>query len=316
MTNCSHIQHPLGAYSLSVRDFDALKLDHVKHYKIHTKPNGDFFITSRRSFVKLQDLIEHYSMASNGLCHRLTKPCPKVARAVVGPSVRSDEIDRRDLKLIKELGSGNFGKVYYGIYRGQTQVAIKTLKPGSMTVSAFLQEAAIMRRYRHEKLVPLYGVCSIGNTFKIIVVNFNSMSSLLLGQPLLIITEYMSKGSLLQYLRDHPESKSLTIMDLIDMASQIASGMAYLEKVKLVHRDLAARNVLVGENKIVKVADFGLARIIEEDYYIAQVGAKFPIKWTAPEAASKGKFTSKSDVWSFGILLYELITKGDGPYPG
>ena len=85
-----------------------------------------------------------------------------MARAVVGPAVRSDEIDRRDLKLIRELGSGNFGKVYYGIYRGQTQVAIKTLKPGSMSVSAFLQEAAIMRRYRHEKLVPLYGVCSIG----------------------------------------------------------------------------------------------------------------------------------------------------------
>lgn len=101
-------------------------------------------------------------MASNGLCFRLTKPCPKVSRAVVGPSVRSDEINRRDLRLIRELGSGNFGKVFYGLYRGQTQVAIKTLKPGSMSVSAFLQEAAIMRRYRHEKLVPLYGVCSTG----------------------------------------------------------------------------------------------------------------------------------------------------------
>lgn len=139
-----------------------MKLDHVKHYKIQTKSNGDFFITSRRSFLKLQDLVEHYSMASNGLCFRLTKSCPKVARAVVGPSVRSDEIDRRDLRLIRELGSGNFGKVFYGLYRGQTQVAIKTLKPGSMSVSAFLQEAAIMRRYRHEKLVPLYGVCSTG----------------------------------------------------------------------------------------------------------------------------------------------------------
>ena len=132
----------------------------------------------------------------------------------------------------------------------------------------------------------------------------------------MIVTEFMSKGALLNYLRDHPESASLTIIDLIDMASQIASGMAYLEKVKLVHRDLAARNCLVGENRTVKVADFGLARILEEDYYIAQFGTKFPIKWTAPEAANKGKFTSKSDVWSFGILLYELFTKGDAPYIG
>ena len=287
----------MGTYSLSIRDFDNIKLDHVKHYKVQTKANGDFFITSRRSFVKLQDLIEHYSTSANGLCYRLTKPCPKTLRAIAGAMVIGGEIDRRELKFIRELGSGNFGKVFFGIYRGQTKVAIKTLKPGSMTPSAFMQEAAIMRRYRHDKLVPLYGVCSK-------------------GLPLLIVTEYMSKGALLNYLRDNPESTTLTIIDLIDMATQVASGMAYLEQVKLVHRDLAARNCLVGDNRVVKVADFGLARIIEEDYYIAQVGAKFPIKWTAPEAASKGKFTSKSDVWSYGILLYELVTKGQVPYPG
>ena len=149
--------------------------------------------------------------------------------------MRGDEIDRRDLKFIRELGSGNFGKVFFGVYRGQTKVAIKTLKPGSMTPIAFLQEAAIMRRYRHDKLVPFYGVCSI-------------------GMPLLIVTEYMSKGALLNYLRDNPEAQTLTIMDLIDMASQVASGMAFLERIKLVHRDLAARNCLVGEKRVVKVA--------------------------------------------------------------
>lgn len=289
--------HVLSAYSLSIRDFDNIKFDHVKHYKIQTKPNGDFFVTSRRTFVKLQDLVEHYSASANGLCHRLTKPCPKVRIGESPFRNRGDEIDRRQLRTIRELGSGNFGKVFYGLYRGTQEVAIKTLKPGSMSPQAFLDEAAIMRRYRHEKLVPLYGVCSI-------------------GLPLLIITEYMCKGALLNYLRDNPESASLTIMDLIDMASQVASGMAYLERVKLVHRDLAARNCLVGEKRVVKVADFGLARIIEEDYYIAQVGAKFPIKWTAPEAASRGKFTNKSDVWSFGVLLYEIVTKGGAPYPG
>lgn len=221
-----------------------MKLDHVKHYKIQTKPNGDFFITSRRSFVKLQDLIEHYAASANGLCYRLTKPCPKVSlHGAQNPRIVGGEIDRRDLKFIRELGSGNFGKVFFGLYRGGMKVAVKTLKPGTMTPTAFLQEAAIMRRYRHDKLVPLFGVCSI-------------------GLPLLIVTEFMCKGALLNYLRDNPESATLTIMDLIDMSAQVASGMAFLEKVKLVHRDLAARNCLVGEKRVVKVADFGLARFI------------------------------------------------------
>lgn len=92
--------------------------------------------------------------------------------------------------------------------------------------------------------------------------------------------------------------------------------MAYLEKAKYIHRDLAARNILVGDNNVCKVADFGLARVITEEEYTARQGAKFPIKWTAPEAALLGRFTIKSDVWSYGIVLYEMITYGHVPYPG
>jgi fyn-related kinase len=108
----------------------------------------------------------------------------------------------------------------------------------------------------------------------------------------------------------------LQLRPLIDMAAQVAAGMAYLELHNYIHRDLAARNILVGENNICKVADFGLARLIADDEYNAHDGAKFPIKWTAPEAALYNRFSIKSDVWSFGVLLTELVTYGRIPYPG
>ena len=112
------------------------------------------------------------------------------------------------------------------------------------------------------------------------------------------------------------KGRTMKLAQLIDMSAQIAAGMAYLESQNYIHRDLAARNVLVGDNLIVKIADFGLARLIKEDEYEARVGARFPIKWTAPEAANYSRFSIKSDVWSFGILLTELVTFGRIPYPG
>ncbi len=112
----------------------------------------------------------------------------------------------------------------------------------------------------------------------------------------------MCHGSLLDFLTKG-EGQTLQLPVLIDAAAQIASGMAYLELQGYIHRDLAARNILVGENYVCKVADFGLARLIVDDEYNAREGARFPIKWTAPEAALYNKFTIKSDIWSFGVLL-------------
>ncbi|KAM6977397.1 proto-oncogene tyrosine-protein kinase Src isoform 2-T2 [Aplochiton taeniatus] len=284
-----------GAYCLSVLDYDNTKGLNVKHYKIRKLDSGGFYITSRTQFSNLQQLVNHYRKHADGLCHCLTDVCPVLKPQTQGLARDAWEIPRESLHLDLKLGQGCFGEVWMGTWNGTTRVAIKTLKPGTMSPEAFLQEAQVMKKLRHEKLVQLYAVVS--------------------EEPIYIVTEYMGQGSLLDFLKGDM-GKMLRLPQLVDMASQIATGMAYVERMNYVHRDLRAANILVGDNLVCKVADFGLARLIEDNEYTARQGAKFPIKWTAPEAALYGRFTIKSDVWSFGVLLTELATKGRVPYPG
>ena len=283
-----------GDFSLSLRD-----QERVRHYRIRRFDNGGFFVTRRATFNTIHDLVEYYKLQADGLCCTLMHSCLVSEKPLtVGLSRQANEeweIERSSIRLMNRLGAGQFGEVWEGMWNGTTKVAVKTLKPGTMSVTDFLQEAALMKKLRHPKLIQLYAVCTK-------------------EEPIYIVTELMKNGSLLDYLRG--EGRSLKLPQLIDMLAQIASGMAFLEQANYIHRDLAARNILVADNLICKVADFGLARVIDEDIYEAHTGAKFPIKWTAPEAALYNRFTVKSDVWSFGVLIYEVVSYGRFPYPG
>ncbi|XP_038071384.1 tyrosine-protein kinase STK-like [Patiria miniata] len=283
----------LGSFALSVRNDNR-----VIHYKI-TVVNHKFKIdtecNNQREFECLYDLLRHYRGDAGGL--NLSDPCPKETQKTMGLDKDDWESPREALTLGEKLSVGRFGEVFKGTWLGKTPVAIKTFKEGTMIVNDFLAEANVMKKLRHPKLCQLFAVCTE-------------------MEPIYIVMEFMCNGSLLVYLRDG-EGRDLKLPELVKIGAQIASGMAYMEFMKFVHCDVAARNVLVGEGNIVKVSDFGLARMIEKTEYTAKKGTVvFPVKWTAPETFMYGRVSTKSDVWSFGVLLTELVTHGCIPYPG
>ncbi|XP_044009399.1 insulin receptor-like [Aphidius gifuensis] len=211
------------------------------------------------------------------------------------------EIDRSKIKITGNIGMGHFGMVYHGILNDNIKVAIKTIPEPCTEKSKnlFLNEASVMKKFSTYHLVKLIGVVSDGT-------------------PPYVVMELMEQGDLKNYLRRVRQTpKRPNKLRLVRMAGEISDGMAYLEAHKYVHRDLAARNCMISQNLVVKIGDFGLARdIYETDYYKVGNDKSLPIRWMSPENLSDGVFSSYSDVWSFGIVIYELQSMAALPYQG
>ncbi|XP_073457533.1 ephrin type-B receptor 2 isoform X6 [Aquarana catesbeiana] len=213
------------------------------------------------------------------------------------------EIEISCVKIEQVIGAGEFGEVCSGHLKlpGKREmfVAIKTLKSGYTEKQRrdFLSEASIMGQFDHPNVIHLEGVVTK-------------------SAPVMIITEFMENGSLDSFLRQN--DGQFTVIQLVGMLRGIAAGMKYLADMNYVHRDLAARNILVNSNLVCKVSDFGLSRFLEDDTsdptYTSALGGKIPIRWTAPEAIQYRKFTSASDVWSYGIVMWEVMSYGERPY--
>eukprot|EP00049_Salpingoeca_infusionum_P023142 m.10570 g.10570 ORF g.10570 m.10570 type:complete len:654 (+) comp5587_c0_seq1:251-2212(+) len=279
-----------GTYSLSVSHKEGVRHYHIRHVE------GEYYVSERHRFHSILELINYHKHNSGGLVTRLRIALDDKSEPITaGLGHDKWELDPKDIQFIKTLGSGQFGVVKEGLYKGQLPVAVKMMKEGSMPEEDFVAEAQVMKSFRHKNLVELHGVCTS-------------------VRPIYIVTELMCNGCLLDYLRENP--KMIDSPEILHyMSVQVASAMVFLEEHGFIHRDLAARNCLVGENNVVKVADFGLARFTLDDEYTASEGTKFPIKWAAPEVFNYARFSTKSDVWSFGILLWEIWSMGCMPYP-
>ncbi|XP_017553842.1 tyrosine-protein kinase ITK/TSK [Pygocentrus nattereri] len=290
-----------GVYTVSVftkaPGSNGEKYPRVKHYKIRESESEDrqYYLAQKYLFSTIPELIHYHQHNAAGLITRL-RHCVSRDRAssprIVEITSEKWEVDPEDLILGDELGSGNFGLVWKGLWCDK-KVAVKTVREDAMTEEEFKEEAQVMMKLSHPKLVQLYGVC-------------------MQRSPLYLVFEFLENGCLTDFLRSRRSSFSQEA--LLGMCLDVSEAMAYLESSNFIHRDLAARNCLVSETLVVKVSDFGMTRFVLDDQYTSSEGTKFSVKWSAPEVVKYKKFSSKSDVWSFGVLMWEVYSEGRMPY--
>uniref|UniRef100_A0A8C9KDY0 Fibroblast growth factor receptor n=1 Tax=Panthera tigris altaica TaxID=74533 RepID=A0A8C9KDY0_PANTA len=284
--------------------------------RLTKSPTLQFSLESGSSAKSSSSLVRGVRLSSSG---------PPLLAGLVSLDLPLDplwEFPRDRLVLGKPLGEGCFGQVVRAEAFGMdparpdqaSTVAVKMLKDNASDkdLADLVSEMEVMKLIgRHKNIINLLGVCTQEG-------------------PLYVIVECAAKGNLREFLRarrppgpdlspDGPRSSEgpLSFPALVSCAYQVARGMQYLESRKCIHRDLAARNVLVTEDNVMKIADFGLARGVHHiDYYKKTSNGRLPVKWMAPEALFDRVYTHQSDVWSFGILLWEIFTLGGSPYPG
>lgn len=259
-----------------------------KHFIIQSTEAGGWKLEGQ-AYPSIRELIEQQSASG----------CPVTVRTqalLVHPIPRETwQLNNDHIVLECKIGNGNFGEVFKGTYNGSV-VAVKTCKEelSDEQKRKFIGEGRILRQYDHPNIVQFIGIAAQKN-------------------PVMIVMEYVAGGALLTWLRKHEGEPHRT---LVGMCIDAALGMEYLAAKSVIHRDLAARNCLVAAEGKVKISDFGMSR--EESEYIMSAGnmRQIPIKWTAPEALNYGRYTTMCDVWSYGILMWEVFSYGKNPYPG
>uniref|UniRef100_A0A4W4FAW5 Tyrosine-protein kinase n=1 Tax=Electrophorus electricus TaxID=8005 RepID=A0A4W4FAW5_ELEEL len=287
-----------GVYTVSVftkaPGSNGEKFPRVKHYRIRETAESLYYLAEKYLFPSIPELIHYHQHNAAGLITRL-RYCvsPDTGKHSRTKQLVSEkwELDPEEVTRGEELGSGNFGLVWKGHWRGEN-VAVKTIREDAMTEEEFKEEAEVMMKLSHPKLVQLYGLCTQRS-------------------PICLVFEFLENGCLSDFLRS--QRGCLSKDTLLQMCLDVSEAMAYLESSNFIHRDLAARNCLVSKDLIVKVSDFGMTRYVLDDQYRSYT-TKFPVKWSSPEVIKFSKFSSKSDVWSYGVLMWEVYSEGKLPY--